>query len=189
VTKRTIDDKELDFVFTIDSKNNSWFITVHILQTAKEPYQTEAHTLLKSSEPIMNLNIQGEADVLVASFGRRLMIGALNSSSIQPLKDMLYTWREFDCSEWISSLEARFHIHSVGLANTKGDGSSFLEAGSVDIAVGGIQGSIFIYRDILRDLVRKERKKQLAPPVAERLHWHRNGVGAVKWSADGMLSS
>lgn len=180
---------EEDLVCTVDSRGTDWMITAHLLRAGEGGQSTETHTILKSSDPIMNLEVLSGGNVLVASAGRRLIIGQRTNTATSSLRDLIYNWREVECPEWISSLNARFTNDEVVPLGSKSGTTMSLTTGALDIATGGLQGSVFIYRNILGELIQKEREKRAAPPVAQKLHWHRNGVGAIKWSADGMVPS
>jgi hypothetical protein len=45
-----------------------------------------------------------------------------------------------------------------------------------------------LYYDIITKLKQLEKQNQTAPP-SSILHWHRNAVGSVQWSLDGMMQS
>lgn len=189
VTRLHTGSVEEDLVCTVDFRGTDWMITAHLLRVGERGQSTEAHTLFKSSDPIMNLEVLSEGNVLVAGAGRRLIIGQRASKSTSSLKDLIYTWREVECPEWITSLNARFINDEITPLGSRLGTTMPLTSGALDIATGGLQGSIFVYRNLLGELIQKERKKRAAPPVSQKLHWHRNGVGAIKWSADGMFPS
>lgn len=185
VTTHSAPAGEEDLVCTVDSKGTDSMITAHLLRTEFDGRNTEAHTLFKSSDPITNLNLLCQGNVLVASAGHRLIVGQRTSTTNLLLKDLLYTWREVEGPEWITSLDARFTNDVVAPLGSRAGTAMSLTTGALDIATGGLQGSIFVYRNLLGELIQKEKKKRSAAPVSQKLHWHRNGVGAIKWSADG----
>ena len=189
VTTHSTEGFEEDLVYTVDSKATDWMITAHILRTGGDGLMTGTHTLFKSTNPITNLNVLNEGEVLVASAGRRLVIGQRTGAIALSLKDLTYTWREVECPEWITSLNARFMNDAVAPLGSKVGTALSLATGALDIATGGLQGSIFVYRNLLGELIQKEKKKRGGAPVSQKLHWHRNGVGAIKWSADGMFDA
>ena len=174
-----------DTVFTTDFTTKKWMITAHRLPVGEESSRTETQTLLKSSDSIAHLRVLHGGRVLVASSGQRLMIGILNGMVAAPsLKDMVYTWREIACREWITCLDARLEDdHDAKSTETASKATNTPKA--VDLVIGGLHGSVFVYRDLLGKLIQIERKKHTSQPAVQHLHWHRNGVGAVKWSADG----
>ncbi|MCJ1378848.1 hypothetical protein MMC17_001947 [Xylographa soralifera] len=185
VVSQTSHNMEEDLVYTVDGRAGSWMITAHRLQLGKGPQQTETHTLYKSAESISSFKVLESGSVVIASMGSRLLLGNVASPQVSALKDVKYAWREVTCPEWITTFDARI---SGGQEEAVGGGT--IKAGSkspisLNIVTGGVRGSIYIYRDLLANLIQKERKKHMPTPVAQHLHWHRTGVGAVKWSADG----
>ncbi|MCJ1288352.1 hypothetical protein MMC26_007707 [Xylographa opegraphella] len=176
---------EEDLVYTVDGRAGSWLITAHHLRLGKGLHQTEAHTLYKSTEPISSFKVLESGSVVIASVGRCLILGNIASPQASALQNMKYTWREVTCPELITSFDVRIgsgHKEAVGGGTSKASPQS---PTCVNIATGGLRGSVYVYIDLLAYLVQKERKKNMPIPVARHLHWHRTGVGAVKWSADG----
>ncbi|KAL8692499.1 MAG: hypothetical protein Q9218_002502 [Villophora microphyllina] len=58
----------------------------------------------------------------------------------------------------------------------------------MDTVIGGLQGSLHIYDDLLNKLVRMEsntEKPATNDLTSRQKHWHRNAVLSVKWSHDG----
>ena len=173
-----------DTVFTIDFTNKKWMITAHRLPVGGES-GAQRQMLLTSSDSITHLRVLQSGRVVIASTGQRLMVGIINGVVVAPsLKNMVYTWREITCREWITCLDARIEDdHDAKDTETTPKATNMQKA--VDIVIGGLLGSIFVYRDLLGKLIQIERKKHTSPPAVQHLHWHRNAVGAVKWSADG----
>ena len=189
VTRQSAGLVEGDLVCTVDSKGPDWMITAHLLRAEGDGQPTETHTLFKSLDPITNLNVLTEGNVLVASAGRRLILGQRTRMTTLPLKEVVYTWREVEGPEWITSLHPRFTNDAVAPLESRTGTTISLTTGALDVATGGVEGAIFVYRNLLGELIQKERKKRSAAPVSQKLHWHRNGVGAIKWSADGTFHS
>ena len=162
-------------------------ITAHRLRTGDK---TELQTLFRSSEPITHLKALDGGRAIIASAGQKLIIGNTAEPSPVALKKLSYTWREFECSEWITSLDA-WVDQEPPISNPITPRVTYPPpkiARSISVAAGGLKGSIFVYQDLLRKLERMERASNLTLPATRRLHWHRNAVGAVKWSMDGMSS-
>lgn len=188
VAESVVSVSQSEVVYTVDRKGQ-WMITAHRLRIGDK---TELHTLLKSTTPITHFKVSEGGKYIVASAGQRLMVGITSEPNPPVLRDISYSWREMECSEYITSLDARLNNENAGVPDAKPSKSA--SSGSrnprpLNIAVGGLKGSIFVYPDLLGKLIRKEKKPNASAPVAQRLHWHRNGVGAVKWSMDGMYLS
>lgn len=181
-------EQQSDIVYTVDRKSQ-WMITAHRLRIGD---RTELHTLLKSTTAITHVKVSEGGKYVVVSAGQRLIIGITSNPSPPGLRELSYTWREIECSEWITSLDVR--MNNANAAPTDAQNSQSASSGSrgprsLNITVGGLKGSIYVYQDLLGKLIRKEKRPNAAAPVAQRLHWHRNGVGAVKWSMDGTFLS
>jgi len=174
-------------VYTIDRHTRErWLLTAHRLLGGQEAAKTDLMVLLVYKEPLTSLKILDDGNVIVATSGTKVIIGTTEAADKQFLKDIVYVWREIECSEWITSIDVQVEHadppvrpqkpHSVG--------------NGLNIVVGGLKGAIFIYENILRKLINKEtssktsKREEINP---RRLHWHRNAVAAVKWSADGEL--
>ena len=176
----TSTEASVDVAYTIDF-DEKWMITAHRF---KNGTKAELHTLLKRSDQITHLKVLAAGRLVVASAGQRLLLGNTDEPCPSDLKSIVYTWREIECSESISSLDVRI-THN---ANDTKDVSTIKaprQMQSLSLAVGGSKGAIYVYHDMLEKLVRKEKNAKLPAPTPQRLHWHRNEVMAMKWSADG----
>ncbi|KAL9614218.1 MAG: hypothetical protein Q9167_001306 [Letrouitia subvulpina] len=180
-----------NIVYTVDRRGGSlWMITAHRLFGGKDAVKTEVTTLRKVSEPLRSLNILENGRLILASFGSCLTIGITENANPFPLKDLIYVWRDLQCPEWIASLDTRItdrELPSKTLKKSKVRQSAIVDR-VVDIVVGGLKGSIFIYQDLIEQLAlresqaNQERKGDLS---SRKLHWHRTAVLSVKWSLDG----
>ena len=182
-TSRNVED---DLVYTVDGRVGLWMITAHHLRLGKGTHQTETQTLFKSTEPISSCKVLGKGNMVIASAGSRLILGHLTNHETSVLKDLIYTWREIMCPDWITTMDARISDGQNGTLGGKTIAADPTLFDSVDLVIGGLRGSLYVYRSLMANLIQKERKQYTHTPVAQQLHWHRTGVGAVKWSADGM---
>lgn len=184
---------ERDIIYTVDKKGQ-WMITAHRLSGKAEASKNEVRTLLKSSEYVTGLKVLAGGKTIVASSGPRLMIGSTNLAGPASLNDLSYVWREISCPEWITSLDARIPSDTSQVPGFGGVGTNPSRPqgqATVDIVVGNLKGSIFVYEDLLGKLVRKERGKAVTGQdlTSQRLHWHRYGVATTKWSLDGAYNA
>lgn len=166
--------------YTVDFKEK-WMITAHRLRNDSK---TELHTLLKCSDQITQLKVLANGQFIVASAEQRLILGTTKDPCPNDLKSIVYTWREFECSEKISSLDVRISGDVDGAKDNSTARVVRLEQ-SLSIVTGGFKGAVFVYQDILGKLVRREKDGKLPGPTSQKLHWHRNEAMAVKWSTDG----
>ena len=171
-----------NLVYTVDSKGGEpWLISAHRLAGVENAANTDVATLLKYEEPISSIKVLEGGRVIVATSAVQLIIGHCKNSNTPELKDLFYTWRIVECPEWIAGFDVRTRHRMVqNQAEKKG-----LVSEAVDVAIGGLKGSIHIYEDLSNQLIRKERRKDSVDITSRRLHWHRNSVLAIKWSLDG----
>lgn len=178
-------------VHTVDRRGGSlWMITAHRLFGGRDAMKTEVATLRKVSEPLRSLKILENGRLVLASFGSCLTIGTTENTNPDSLKNLRYMWRDLQCPEWIASLDARItdrELPSKSSRKSKPKQSAIVDR-VVDIVIGGLKGSIFIYQDLLEQLalrehqINQEKKGDLS---SRKLHWHRTAVLSVKWSLDG----
>lgn len=180
------DSSPQDVIYTIDNDKDIWMMTAHRLRGLANNSVSELHIIWKSRNLLACFKVMGNGEVVIASAGIRLIIGSRNHTDSSALKDIQYTWREVECSEWVTSLDVRINNEQPTRMNVMSEISHVPSVTTfVDLVVGGLEGSIFVYQDILGKLIRAETKKAKMS-FTQKYHWHRNGVGAVKWSLDGM---
>ena len=188
--KQNIDDPSYDLVYTIDRKaQGSWLISVHRLAGHEASAKTDVKTLFTNKQALSSIILLERGRVIVATSGSSLILGSTNEPAPSLLKDLSYTWRIIACPEHVASTDVRVRPSEEVRKSSKG-GRSSVEA--IDIVVGGLKGSIYIYDDLLRKFIRRESGAGQGNSIemtSLRLHWHRNTVQAVKWSADGRCSS
>ena len=184
-SKPSADDEVNDLVYTIDRKGERpWMITAHRLLGGSDATNTDLVTLRKYPESLDSLKVYENGRVIVATSGSCLMIGTTEKPNATPLRDVSYTWREVQSIEWITSIDVQ--LKRFDKASKKAKQVKRTSHLSVNIALGGLKGAIFMYDDLLRKLVDAERNSnKVANITSQRKHWHRNAVLSVKWSADG----
>ena len=173
-----------DVLYTVDRKGQ-WMITAHRLKIGDK---TELQTLYKSPDPITHFKIVDDGRTIVASAAQRLIVGSCAEPNPPNLRKVSYTWREFECSEWITSLDARIDPQDLSTHSEKSNKVPNLipsHIRSISIVVGGLKGSLYVYQDLVEKLERMERAQTFTVPTTRHMHWHRSSVGAVKWSLDG----
>lgn len=183
--KHNQDDSGSDLVYTIDRKGQGqWLLSVHRLAGREECAKTDVKTLLTNQQALSSVKVLGNGRVIVATSGSQLILGTSDEPAPSPLNDVSYWWRVIECPEYIVSTDVRVRSSGEIKKMSKEGGST---SNTIDIVLGGLKGSIHIYEDLLRKLIKRDRagKKSSADVTSRRLHWHRNSVQAVKWSADG----
>ena len=183
-------DPSCDLVYTIDRKaQGSWLISVHRLAGREAGAKTDVKTLFTNQQILSSINVLERGRVIVATSGSELILGSSDEPSPSPLKDVSYTWRVIESPEHIVSMDVRIKPSEAVQKSSK-EGRSSVDA--IDIVVGGLKGSIYVHEDLLQKLIRRDHRAGKGSSVdltSRRLHWHRNAVQAVKWSADGECSS
>ncbi|OMP84201.1 U3 small nucleolar RNA-associated protein 17 [Diplodia seriata] len=179
----------IDNVYTLD-KGEQHVICAHRLRGHKDESENMAQPLLKTRVPLQSFTVSGGGQVIAAAAKDRVFVGHLRNTSATAPKDFVYIWRELSCTQTITSIDIRVNRHESTKATPK-KGAPPL--GQVNLAIGCANGALLVYEDIIAKLsnAEKQQKKDskdapsalsLAP---RNLHWHRNPVGAVKWSLDG----
>ena len=171
-------------VYTVDRKSEyQWLLTAHRLLGGVEASKTDLATLLKHPQPLTSVKVLDNGRVLLVTSGSRVTIGTCNRPVPDSLKALSYLWREVECPEWIMSIDVRLRPYEIPKKESEMTDSTF--HGAVDVAVGTLLGKIFIYDDLLTNLIRIEKHGKANGVSSQRLHWHRTAVLALKWSADG----
>ena len=180
-----------DVVYTREQTGTKWKISAHKLRSGEDASKTESKTILSSSNPITRFKLIRDGKFIVATSGKRLLLGELTSNLSTSLRDLKYVWRELDTPEWITCFDVRESSEDPTL--TYNDPIRAKETGGrdsvVDVVLGHTTGVIFVYEDIINKLVRQERQrddKAVSGIVPRRMHWHREAVHSVKWTSDGM---
>ncbi|KAL8700890.1 MAG: hypothetical protein Q9201_005210 [Fulgogasparrea decipioides] len=181
-------DESSELVYTIDRKGagGPWRISAHRLRSGSEADQSEVVTLRKSQEPITAFKVVEHGKCIIATSGSVLTLGTSDVPAQAPLGNVSYTWRDIECPEWISCFDVRI-VHGEESPTKKQSGKD-LRIGRIDIVIGGLKGSLHVYDNLLRNLIRRERKsdkEMLGDLTSRQKHWHRNAVLTVKWSRDG----
>ena len=177
-------DPGKDLVYTIDREEGEpWLLSAHRLAGVEDAANTDVVTLLKYEETLSSFQVLEGGKIIVAAAGSNVIVGYCEAPDMPTLQDLSYVWRVIECPEWVASIDARNRPRPEKVAEKKAGACEV-----VDVAIGGYQGSIYIYEDLLTRLIRKERfpsKATAGDITSRRLHWHRNSVLAVKWSLDG----
>ncbi|KAB8338978.1 hypothetical protein FH972_021917 [Carpinus fangiana] len=166
-----------EVVFTI-SKAARWIISAHGLGMEGDHLKTETQPILNLDRALQSLQVLGHGEIVIAITSDSLVIGKRIGSAPASLKNLRYAWREFKCAEAPICFDATY---STTTSDKRADTS-------LKIAVGGLKGCIYVYQDLLVQLgfehATNVPEESLANATTE-LHWHREAVGALAWSADG----
>jgi NET1-associated nuclear protein 1 (U3 small nucleolar RNA-associated protein 17) len=185
-----------DTVFTIETEHRSEdkqsdHIVSRQFMTDKSGATVTTHVPLffLYNQDLLFLKVIDEGNAIFASSAQTMIIGNVKSellnSDVDPdpsLFDRRYIWRELQSTEELTCLDAKVRPrptdHNLARSNK-------LNAMMYDLVCGGVRGTIYIYEDILRKLEEREAKPSKSILVPILFKWHREAVGAVKWSLDG----
>ncbi|OCK83884.1 WD40 repeat-like protein [Lepidopterella palustris CBS 459.81] len=179
-----------DVVYTHET-GDYHIINAHNFRSGPEKSKTELKLVLESKTPIQSFQVMPGGSIIVVALQRSIMIGTTPKPTTATLQDFVYTWRECKLPQFITAFDAciRSGADPSAKSSTSQKSSSQPQGESLDLAIGGVDGAILVFEDILRKLIRIEnpRKPQTEAEdlTPQRLHWHREAVGAVKWSLDG----
>lgn len=135
-------------------------------------------SLKKNGSGLQLLESSHDGRVLVGALHDRLFIGTASSSLVETLDQLSYDFFSFDAPDIITTLDLKV------VANKKAKSESEKK---VDIIVGGARGAIYHYHDALSRIQALGNSKSDKDTIqAQKYHWHRKAVHAVKWSRDGM---
>ena len=170
-----LNNSSMDVVFTVDSLDSEHMITAHYLQKGQSE---ELQGLYRSEEPITSLQVLHGGRCIVASLHKTLIVGA-HDGPIPGVKGMRHIWYEVPTTP-ITTFDGRPSVQRAS-QQTK----SPLDGLDVDIAVGTDSGQLLICYNILQQMPVAISPSVRIAPKWIKLHWHRNPVGAAKWSLDG----
>ncbi|KAF1842455.1 WD40 repeat-like protein [Cucurbitaria berberidis CBS 394.84] len=168
----------------------SHVINVHALRTKAQGSKTDLKRVLKASSSISGIQVLLQGKYVVVACTDSIMIAKrlrLNKTAVQ---DFEYIWRELKFSKRITTFNAYLRDSEQ---TGKGKKSAQDQRDVLDIAVGDEAGVILLFEDILTTFAaiestqkgNKSNSDDAESLRPKRLHWHRDAVGAVKWSLDG----
>jgi len=160
-------------------------------QTSEREQRSELKQLLNTSSPIRGIRVLLQGKYVIVATVDSITIGKRVKTSRTALEDFEYLWREFKLSKRITTFDV-YHRERQETSNGKKAASD--QQDIVDIAVGDDTGVILLFEDMLASIAaiessqkgKKDRVDSAESLRPKRLHWHRDAVGSVKWSSDGM---
>ncbi|KAH9871934.1 hypothetical protein J1614_006193 [Plenodomus biglobosus] len=189
MTVVTKPDSDEDLVFCHEAGDNSQVINVHALRTKAQASKTELKRVLKTSSAIRGIQVLLQGRYIVLSTNDSIMVGKRLKPTHTAVQDFEYIWREFKFSKRVTTFSA-YHREREP---SKGKKPVVDQRDVLDIAVGEETGVVFLFEDILATFAaiesthkgKKDKSDNAESLRPKRFHWHRNAVGAVKWSLDG----
>jgi NET1-associated nuclear protein 1 (U3 small nucleolar RNA-associated protein 17) len=168
-------------------------VNVHALRTKAQASQTELKRVLKTNSAITNLQVLLQGKYVIIATADTITVGKRVKVSKTALQEFEYVWRELKFSNRITTCNTYYRQREVPESGNK---SGQYQREVLDLAVGDEVGVVLLFEDILASFAvveslqkgsktRTDSADSLRP---KKLHWHRDAVGAVKWSLDGKSS-
>lgn len=191
-------DETDDVIYTL-RKTNRCLIERHTPGKGKEQEELKSQRLLDVARPLQMIQILAMGNVILAVYSGGLYIGEMLKQGSTSAEDLIYTWREVSCVEPVTCFHARYRPNEPTVPAKKEKkkkkerkASKRDVTGALDVAIGGVRGTIIILRDFLAKLKAEEMGSNGLPVSSDLLaprilHWHREAVGSLKWSRDGVL--
>lgn len=181
-----------DLVYCHELRSKSHIINAHALRAKGDASQTELKQILKTKSPISGIQVLFEGKIVVVATHKSVLVGKRAKLHKTALQDFEYTWREVQTSKRVTTFDAYVRDPED---SKKGKSAASDPRDHLDLVVGGTDGVIFVFEDILSSLARVEQSQKAGAKTdadmdalrPKRLHWHRETVGSVKWSRDGTL--
>lgn len=180
-----------DLVYCYEVSDGKHIVNVHALRTKEQTSKTELKRVIKSSSAIHSFQVMLQGKYVVIATIDSITVGKRLKTSKTAVQDFEYVWREFQFSKHITTFNTYFRPQQVTEKSKK---SGQDQRDVLDLAVGDEIGVIFLFEDILASFAALEKNQKSNPNKTDnadslrpkRLHWHREAVGSVKWSLDGM---
>ncbi|KAH8734906.1 WD40-repeat-containing domain protein [Ilyonectria robusta] len=150
------------------------------VQSTAEPKVVMA--MKKPGNGLQLLELSEDGQVLVGAINDRLFMGVPSQEQPDALAALEYEFYSFDIPDLITALDVRVYTRPA----TSSKKARSEPAPVVDVIVGGARGSIYLYHDVLaRSIALGKPGSDKEMIQAQKYHWHRKAVHALKWSRDG----
>ncbi|KAH7155445.1 WD40-repeat-containing domain protein [Dactylonectria estremocensis] len=169
-------------LITESEKSNRMEVVAYEGKTQSTSEPKVIMTMKKAGNGLQLLELSDDDQVLVGAINDHIFVGVplhQNPDSLAGLEFELYS---FDVPDLVTALDIRVHARPA----TTSKKARSEPAPVVDIIVGGARGSIYLYNDVLaRSLALGKSGSDKETIQAQKYHWHRKAVHALKWSRDG----
>ncbi|KAG6034359.1 hypothetical protein E4U41_006574 [Claviceps citrina] len=136
-------------------------------------------TLKKQGHGLQLLECSDDGQVIVGALQDQLFFGTAAGAAGNH-EDLRYDFISFDSPDLITCIDLRRRQRSSGSRKVQSASD-----GAIDVIVGGARGSIYIYRNVTAAVTPGKHHSVKDGLEAQKHHWHRKAVHAVKWSRDG----
>lgn len=151
----------------------------------EEPSSKSLVTFKKPGNGLQLLEISLNGQILLGALNDRVFLGKLALDGGNGLDALQHEFFSFDAPDLITTVDLRTYKRSTLGKKAKADTSDV-----VDILVGGARGGIYLYHDaVARCQAEGGNASNKESLHAQKFHWHRKAVHAVKWSRDGKFTN
>lgn len=187
VTSTEVSGAKTDIVVVAEStKSNRMELTAYGGDILSSPLSKNILSIKKPGNGLHLIESSQDGLVLIGALNDSLFLGVASHEQLAGFEQLQYDFFSFDVPDVITTLDFRVYPASTLSGNrTKGRRDSDKV---VDVIVGGARGAIYLYHDALsrsQSLGKSNSSKEGIQ--AQKFHWHRKAVHAVKWSRDGRI--
>lgn len=142
-------------------------------------------TLKKPGQGLQLLESTEDGQIVVGALNDRLFLGVASNQHANDLEKLHYEFFSFDTPDLVTTIDVRAYARPYS-----GKKSTAASTRVVDVIVGSAHGAIYRYHDALSRLQATGKPDSERDNLqAQKYHWHRTAVHAVKWSRDGASPS
>ena len=145
-------------------------------------------SLKKPRDGLQLLVTSEDGQFIVGALNDVLFIGLASDQQVEKLDQARYEFFSFDTPDIPTTLDLRISP-AAGYKKQSPKKSSLVSEKMLDVIFGGARGGIYLYRDIIAELKALGKSPGKGSIQAQKYHWHRKAVHALKWSRDGMTDS
>ncbi|RFU74601.1 u3 small nucleolar rna-associated 17 [Trichoderma arundinaceum] len=185
VTSTKVSGAKTDIVVVAESsKSNRMELTAYGGDILSSPLSKNILAIKKPGNGLHFIESSQDGLVLVGAVNDSLFLGVAPQGQPADFEQVHYDFYSFDVPDLITTLDLRVYPASA-LSGSRSKGRRDSDK-VVDVIVGGARGAIYLYHDALsrsQSLGKSSSSKEGIQ--AQKFHWHRKAVHAVKWSRDG----
>jgi NET1-associated nuclear protein 1 (U3 small nucleolar RNA-associated protein 17) len=187
VTTTNAASAKADIVVVAESNSaNRMELTAYGGDILSSPLSKNILSVKKPGNGLHLIESSQDGLVLVGAFNDTLFLGVASQEQPASIEQLQYDFFSFDVPDLITTLDFRVYSASA-LSGNKSKGQRDSDK-VVDVIVGGARGAIYLYNDALSRSQALGKSNSAKDGIqAQKFHWHRKAVHAVKWSRDGMF--
>ncbi|KAL7789953.1 hypothetical protein V8C37DRAFT_385653 [Trichoderma ceciliae] len=184
VTSTKVPGAKADIVVVAESNKNRMELNAYGGDILSSPLPKNIFTAKKPGNGLHLIESSQDGLVLVGALNDSLFLGVASQEPSAGFEQLHYDFFSFEVPDLITTLDFRVYPAST-LSGSRSKGRRDSDK-VVDVIVGGARGAIYLYHDALsrsQSLGKSNSSKEGIQ--AQKFHWHRKAVHAVKWSRDG----